>query len=159
VYLRKVIKENKFKCCINSCEININMNIFARNVIFLRTVACRPALIRLPKNCDKLCQCNIVTSYSALSRSQALSTLANNCDKPREEQLIESPVLLRPDEFIEATDPQTFKDIAESFRVYKNFITEEEEKSLFDEVEPYLKRLKYETSHWDDVCIHWCFFI
>lgn len=32
-----------------------------------------------------------------------------------------------------------------------NFISEEEEASLVKEVDPYLQRLHYESSHWDDV--------
>uniref|UniRef100_A0A1I7TGL0 2OG-FeII_Oxy_2 domain-containing protein n=1 Tax=Caenorhabditis tropicalis TaxID=1561998 RepID=A0A1I7TGL0_9PELO len=38
------------------------------------------------------------------------------------------------------------------FKKLKNrdFITEEEEKSLLVEVEPHMKRLRYEKSHWDD---------
>lgn len=56
------------------------------------------------------------------------------------------------DTILDASDIRTRADIAGCFRVYENFITEVEEKALFDEVEPYLKRLKYEADHWDDVC-------
>jgi alkylated DNA repair protein alkB family protein 7 len=38
-------------------------------------------------------------------------------------------------------------------QVYEDFVTESEEKSLLKEVEPYLKRLRYETSHWDDAIL------
>ncbi|ESO07373.1 hypothetical protein HELRODRAFT_76748 [Helobdella robusta] len=34
--------------------------------------------------------------------------------------------------------------------VFENFASVEEENSILSEVEPYLKRLKYEDSHWDD---------
>ncbi|XP_014230035.1 alpha-ketoglutarate-dependent dioxygenase alkB homolog 7, mitochondrial [Trichogramma pretiosum] len=34
--------------------------------------------------------------------------------------------------------------------VYENFITEDEEKSLLDEVDPYMQRLRYEYDHWDN---------
>ncbi|XP_044737902.1 alpha-ketoglutarate-dependent dioxygenase alkB homolog 7, mitochondrial [Chrysoperla carnea] len=34
--------------------------------------------------------------------------------------------------------------------VYEDFLTESEEKTLLDEIEPYLKRLRYEFDHWDD---------
>ncbi|XP_055604036.1 alpha-ketoglutarate-dependent dioxygenase alkB homolog 7, mitochondrial [Uranotaenia lowii] len=34
--------------------------------------------------------------------------------------------------------------------VIPNFITEAEEKSLLEELEPYLKRMRYEFDHWDD---------
>lgn len=33
----------------------------------------------------------------------------------------------------------------------ESFITSTEEESLLKEVEPYLKRLRYEFDHWDDV--------
>lgn len=36
-------------------------------------------------------------------------------------------------------------------RVLPNFITEEEEASLLGEVEPQLKRMRYEFDHWDNV--------
>uniref|UniRef100_A0A8D8FRC4 Alpha-ketoglutarate-dependent dioxygenase alkB homolog 7, mitochondrial n=1 Tax=Culex pipiens TaxID=7175 RepID=A0A8D8FRC4_CULPI len=34
--------------------------------------------------------------------------------------------------------------------VLPNFITEAEEQSLLDEIEPYLRRMRYEFDHWDD---------
>lgn len=43
--------------------------------------------------------------------------------------------------------------VCKDMKVIYDFITEEEEIWLFKEVEPHLKRLRYETSHWDDVCI------
>ncbi|VDK52017.1 unnamed protein product [Cylicostephanus goldi] len=35
-------------------------------------------------------------------------------------------------------------------RVIPNFVTEEEEAELLREVEPHMKRLRYEKNHWDD---------
>lgn len=37
--------------------------------------------------------------------------------------------------------------------VIENFLSIDEEQSLLNEVEPYMKRLRYEFAHWDDVCI------
>ena len=39
-------------------------------------------------------------------------------------------------------------------RVYDDFINENEEQSMYDEVHPYLRRLRYEFDHWDDVSEH-----
>lgn len=129
------------------------MSLLAKHVMLLRTVATWPA--RLPRNCELLCRhANVAIS----SRMQLQSTLVNKCNSTCVEQSNEGPTLIPPEDLLEATDPETWKDLAESFRVYRNFVTEDEEKSLFDEVEPYLKRLKYETSHWDDVCSHLCYF-
>jgi alkylated DNA repair protein alkB family protein 7 len=35
--------------------------------------------------------------------------------------------------------------------VIEDFLNEEEERSLHEEVEPYMRRLRYEFDHWDDV--------
>ncbi|KAG7207924.1 hypothetical protein KM043_009513 [Ampulex compressa] len=35
-------------------------------------------------------------------------------------------------------------------QIYPDFINEEEEQSLMQEINPYIKRLRYEMSHWDD---------
>ncbi|PAV70966.1 hypothetical protein WR25_20941 [Diploscapter pachys] len=37
-----------------------------------------------------------------------------------------------------------------SIAVVPDFITEEEETTIFNELEPHMKRLRYEKSHWDD---------
>jgi alkylated DNA repair protein alkB family protein 7 len=48
-----------------------------------------------------------------------------------------------------------FKDWRENLHsnltVYNNYVTIEDEKSLLNEVEPYLKKLKYEFAHWDNM--------
>lgn len=49
------------------------------------------------------------------------------------------------------SDAQTEQELAPSLLVQEDFISEEEEQELLDEVEPYLKRLRYEYDHWDDV--------
>lgn len=41
----------------------------------------------------------------------------------------------------------------DSMLVVENFLSETEEKSILDEVEPYMKKLHYEFDHWDDVGI------
>ena len=49
-------------------------------------------------------------------------------------------------------DDKPTKDIIlQDMLIYNDFITKEEEESLFNEVEPYLKRMRYEYSHWDNV--------
>lgn len=40
--------------------------------------------------------------------------------------------------------------VVQNMIVIDNFVTEDEEKSLFREVEPYMKRLRYEFDHWDN---------
>ncbi len=42
-------------------------------------------------------------------------------------------------------------EIINSMLVCEDFLSAAEENSLFDEIEPYIKRLRYEFDHWDDV--------
>lgn len=39
----------------------------------------------------------------------------------------------------------------QDMRIFINFVNEDEEQQLLNEVEPYMKRLRYEYDHWDDV--------
>jgi hypothetical protein len=36
-------------------------------------------------------------------------------------------------------------------KVLENFLTSDEEEEFLKEIEPYLKRMRYEFDHWDDV--------
>lgn len=45
------------------------------------------------------------------------------------------------------------KTLVNDMVVIENFLNEDEETSLLNEVEPYMKRLRYEFAHWDDVGI------
>ncbi|KAH3831995.1 hypothetical protein DPMN_105269 [Dreissena polymorpha] len=47
-------------------------------------------------------------------------------------------------------DNDTCKILRNELLLLPNFVSEEEEKQVVLEVEPYLKRLRYESSHWDD---------
>ena len=54
-------------------------------------------------------------------------------------------------DYIDCSDSKILDLIKDDFLVYEDFVTEEEEKSILQEIEPYLNRLKYEQNHWDDV--------
>ncbi len=51
---------------------------------------------------------------------------------------------------IEASDPVVFETLKKSMIVKEDFLSQDEEKSLLDEIEPYMKKLRYEYDHWDD---------
>ncbi|XP_018571209.1 alpha-ketoglutarate-dependent dioxygenase alkB homolog 7, mitochondrial [Anoplophora glabripennis] len=51
-------------------------------------------------------------------------------------------------EFTDNTD--LAKSLVNSMTVHNDFLSEDEEKSILDEIEPYLKRMRYEFDHWDD---------
>lgn len=56
--------------------------------------------------------------------------------------------------WLDASDRNAFSDLIDSFIVYNDFITEDEERSLMNELNPYMRRLRYERDHWDDVSAH-----
>lgn len=48
--------------------------------------------------------------------------------------------------------PETlYKDIIKSCTIEPNFLKLNEEQNLLKEIEPHMKRLRYEKNHWDDV--------
>jgi len=47
-------------------------------------------------------------------------------------------------------DPQHVEPFKESFLIYENLLTEDEEANFMTEMEPHLKRHIYEKDHWDD---------
>lgn len=55
-------------------------------------------------------------------------------------------------------DPKSFANLGQLLQtdmvVLEDFINEEEETQLLQEIEPYMARLRYEYSHWDDVSEH-----
>lgn len=42
-------------------------------------------------------------------------------------------------------------ELYDTMKILSNFISEKEEDILVQEVDPYMKRLRYEYSHWDNV--------
>ena len=53
--------------------------------------------------------------------------------------------------YLTASDPETESILAKDMLVLPDFLSESEEESLLAEVEPYMKRLRYEFDHWDNV--------
>jgi alkylated DNA repair protein alkB family protein 7 len=51
--------------------------------------------------------------------------------------------------------PEWKEEIIRTMLIYPEFLNLEEEESLMKELEPYLSRLHYETSHWDDAIHHY----
>lgn len=42
-------------------------------------------------------------------------------------------------------------ELHKTMKIFPNFISEKEEDILMQEIDPYMKRLRYEYSHWDNV--------
>lgn len=65
-------------------------------------------------------------------------------------------VLLNVDDhfdFQRQWDPEEKQLFLNDMTIVDNFISSSEEDQLFNEIEPYLKRMKYEFDHWDGVII------
>lgn len=50
-----------------------------------------------------------------------------------------------------AVDKETEAEVSKGVEVYEDFVSEAEEEQLMKQIQPQLKRLRYETAHWDDV--------
>ncbi|VDN06260.1 unnamed protein product [Thelazia callipaeda] len=54
--------------------------------------------------------------------------------------------------------PKKLKEvIRQCCKVFPSFINEQEEASLLNEINPHMRRMRYEKSHWDDVMRHFHF--
>ncbi|CAH1775034.1 unnamed protein product [Owenia fusiformis] len=51
--------------------------------------------------------------------------------------------------YITASDKETFEALKNDVILYEDFITVEEEQAILKEIEPYMRRLRYEYDHWD----------
>jgi len=54
-------------------------------------------------------------------------------------------------DYLVCSDKDTYNILSKDMKIIYDFISEEEESNILKEIEPYFKRLKYESSHWDDV--------
>ncbi|XP_064477398.1 alpha-ketoglutarate-dependent dioxygenase alkB homolog 7, mitochondrial-like [Ornithodoros turicata] len=82
-----------------------------------------------------------------ISRQRYCSTRANTFSRMNQQPDMSEQFR---DSHFEASDPSTLDVISQSMYIYNDFISAEEESVLVNEIEPQVKRLKYEGSHWDD---------
>ena len=52
---------------------------------------------------------------------------------------------------VECSDDTVLKEVSDDFLVFKDFISKDEENRLYEEVQPQLRKLRYEKDHWDNV--------
>lgn len=77
-------------------------------------------------------------------------TTVNDTSKP---ELLDKVSFLTSDCTIE--EFEAVQDlVVGNLEVHENFVSEEEENKLLNEVEPYLARQVYQYDHWDGVSIH-----
>lgn len=94
----------------------------------------------LSSNVMKHCDLKFCSSSTQTDGNQDTDLVSNNSN------LISS--LQNP--FLVASDHQTVEQLEAGLILIPDFINEEEEENLFAEVNPYLRKLRYEKSHWDD---------
>ncbi|XP_076440622.1 alpha-ketoglutarate-dependent dioxygenase alkB homolog 7, mitochondrial-like [Babylonia areolata] len=103
---------------------------------------------QVPKHGTKLC--------SASSPENKKSSACTTCAATSRYYTTQFPsdnVATSPDrwkEYLTATDMDTEAILGKDMLVYPDFLSEEEEQSLLAEVDPYMKRLRYEFDHWDN---------
>lgn len=66
-------------------------------------------------------------------------------------KIICPPYIHLSDSYLQDESNKAAQDLLSTITVTESFLSESEEKSILDEIEPYLKRLHYEFDHWDDV--------
>ncbi|GJQ80666.1 hypothetical protein Trydic_g9250 [Trypoxylus dichotomus] len=64
--------------------------------------------------------------------------------------VFDQPSYIRLCEAYQNEEPSLGHNLLKSMSVHYDFITSKEEESIFNEIEPYLKRMRYQFDHWDD---------
>lgn len=111
----------------------------------------------LLKKLLRLSSVNVQTNFRSLSK-RFLETKIQGCKNQKGRrrysvQCVKDEPLSKPDYMTISCSLQVkecqslFKDML----VIENFLSEEEEKTIVDEVEPHMTRLHYEYDHWDNV--------
>lgn len=73
---------------------------------------------------------------------------------PRSQRCVSSGRLSAPDEpLIVGSSRELVHKLGSQVQVRTGFITEEEEQALLRELDPGLKKKRYEFDHWDDVSL------
>ena len=55
--------------------------------------------------------------------------------------------------FLECSCPSSFEIAQAGLKVIENFVSENEESILLNDIEPKWRRLKYQEAHWDNVSL------
>ena len=84
---------------------------------------------------------------ASLRKDEHVDTEINSCQT----QSNVEPKWNKYIEFCKEYDESAKEPLIRDMLVYEEFLSEEEENSLFQEVEPYMRKLRYEFAHWDDV--------
>lgn len=92
-------------------------------------------------------------SSTDLERDHAKQIPDPNNSREESEGTEKARSIVEPEYFYfhSSCHPETRTSVSSSFEVVREYISEDEEAVLLKEVEPHLKRLKYEFNHWDDV--------
>jgi len=130
------------------CRSSFNFNVCVfRQVAALYTSVIHHRYLRNHKRvCVELSPCPL-SELSGLCTPTQLRHFSVDCkrevDDPGKELKCKDPV--------DASDSDTEQVIRNDVMVVQDFLNEAEEETLFNEIEPHLKRLRYEVNHWDDV--------
>lgn len=82
------------------------------------------------------------------------SSTSNCYNESAASSVASNQTVSKPPHYINFVDnwPSNEKEnILNDFFVLPDFVSVEEEEALIEEIDPYMKRLKYEFDHWDDV--------
>ncbi|KAK2159826.1 hypothetical protein LSH36_145g03039 [Paralvinella palmiformis] len=129
------------------CRSSFNFNVCVfRQVAALYTSVIHHRYLRNHKRvCVELSPCPL-SELSGLCTPTQLRHFSVDCkrevDDPGKELKCKDPV--------DASDSDTEQVIRNDVMVVQDFLNEAEEETLFNEIEPHLKRLRYEVNHWDD---------
>lgn len=104
----------------------------------------------IPVQFNKLCVLGVNFNTFLRCTSRGLQTITETKSSKAQKSEVEIPgnIEFSPDLHAESSKFQS--DLLKSMTVYEGFLSEKEESSILNEIEPYLKKMRYEFDHWDD---------
>ncbi|CAG9772770.1 unnamed protein product [Ceutorhynchus assimilis] len=93
--------------------------------------------------------CTIKRLLEIVKKVQCKRSLSSIAAKPAKDVSFQVPAYFSLcDQF--SNEPKLAENLVNSMTVHTDFLTEEEENSLMNELDPYMTKLKYEYDHWDN---------
>lgn len=91
-------------------------------------------------------------NLTSICRFCATANLFNIKNKKKKVELFNARTFVT---YFDTNDEALENEIRSNMLVYDDFLSEKEEQTLMEEIEPYMKRLRYEFDHWDNASNSW----
>ncbi|CAH0548885.1 unnamed protein product [Brassicogethes aeneus] len=84
------------------------------------------------------------------TKTPILNNIRCFCQKKLEKPVLNCPNYIQLSEDFNSENVELVDKLVTDMTIYEDFLSDTEEKSILEEIEPYMNKLRYEFDHWDD---------